>query len=181
MTELRTYTDKEIELALAGPHRTWDTYDMQNEGVRIHGLHTLASADVFDESEARATLGELAQLSRSYGYASCDSLLFELGSRIRADLDEDTVMQIHFDNLFGNEDEDGYFHDVNSSERKLWETAKTTEARNFLKGDHIAYNGYNGILSSTMLDAFRQGRDMKALESGRQDLVSESSLATLTP
>lgn len=181
MTTLKTYSDEAIEAAQKGPHRTWDTYDMQNEGVRIHTLHNLVSADQFDAEEAKAVLTELAQLSRSYGYATCDSLLCEIGDKTRADLEDETVMQIRFDGLFYEEDEDGYFHDANRSEKRLWEAAKTGEARNFLKGDHISYNGYNGALSSTMLAAFRHGRDMKALEAGREDLVSENSFAKLTP
>ncbi|TLX16283.1 hypothetical protein [Rhizobium sp. MHM7A] len=181
MANLKTYSDEAIEAAQKGPHRTWDTYDMQNEGVRIHTLHNLVSADVFDPEEAKAVLTELEQLSRSYGYGTCDSLLCEMDNKTRADLEEDTVMQIRFDGLFYNEDEDSYFHDANTSEKKLWEAAKTNESRNFLKGDHISYNGYNGALSSTMLAAFRHGRDMRALEAGREDLVSENSPAKLTP
>jgi hypothetical protein len=180
MTNLKTYPNDAIEAAKKGPHGTWDTYDMQNEGVRINTLHNLVSADAFDGEEAKAVLTELAQLSRSYGYASCDTLLFEMGNKTRADLEDETIMQIRFDDLFHDEDEDSYFHDANRSEKKLWEAAKTQEARNFLKGDHISYNGYNGALSSTMLAAFRHGRDMKALEVGREDLVSENSPAKLS-
>lgn len=180
MTNLKTYSDEAIEAAENGPHRTWNTYDMQNEGVRIHTLHNLVSADAFDAEEAKAVLTELEQLSRSYGYGTCDSLLFDMGNKTRADLEDATVLQIRFDDLFYNEDEDDYFHNANSSERKLWEAAKTKEARDFLKGNHISYSGYNGALSSTMLAGFRHGRDMKALEAAREELVSENSPAKLT-
>jgi hypothetical protein len=181
MSHLKTYSTDDIQAAKAGPHRTWDTYDMQNEGVRMHTLHTLVSADDFDATEAKAVLGELTALSQSYGYASCDSLLFDLGQRTRADLEDETVMQIRFDELFDNHEEDGYFFDANTSEKTLWHAAKSEEAKNFLKGDHISYNGYNGILSSSMSEAFVRGRDMKALQAGRADLVSQNSAAKITP
>lgn len=181
MTELKTYTDEELTAAENGPHRTWSTFDIQLEGVRMHTLHNLVSADTFDEAEARAVLDELMQLSRSNGYATCDSLLFEIGDKTRADLESEIEKQIYFDGVFLNEDEDTYFHDVNTTEKILWVAAKTVEARNFLKGDHISYSGYHGALSSTMLEAYRHGRDMRALEAGRDDLVSENSPAKLTP
>jgi hypothetical protein len=181
MTELKTYTDEELTAAENGPHRTWSTFDIQLEGVRMHTLHNLVSAATFDQAEANAVLDELKQLSRSYGYATCDSLLYEIGDKTRADLDSEIEKQIRFDGVFINEDEDTYFHDANTSEKLLWGAAKTVEARNFLKGDHISYSGYNGALSSTMLEAYRHGRDMRALEAGREDLVSENSPANLTP
>lgn len=181
MRDLKTYTDEELSAAESGPHRTWSTFDIQLEGVRMHALHKLVTADTFNEEEANAVLAELAQLSQSNGYATCDSLLYEIGDKTRDDLDSDVEKQIRFDNLFYNEHEDMYFHDVNTSEKIFWEAAKTDEARNFLKGDHISYSGYNGALSSTMLEAYRRGRDMKALQAGREDLVPENSPAGLTP
>ena len=181
MNDLKTYNDEELASAENGPHRTWSTFDIQLEGVRMQALHNLIAANTFDEQEATVILAELAQLSQSYGYACCDTLLHQIGDKTRDDLNSEVDVQIQFDNVFSNEDEDTYFYDVNTSERILWENAKTGEARNFLKGDHISYSGYNGRLSSTMLEAYRRGRDMKALAAGRADLVSENSAANLTP
>lgn len=177
MNTLTDYTNAKIAAAEAGPHKGWNTFDTQNEGVRIHALHSLVSNERFDDGAAKAVLAELSSLAQSYGYATCDGILAELGTRQRDDVTLDATIQIRFDALFHQPDDDYYFHEITKSEATLWAAAATQQARDFLKGDHISFTGTHGLLYSTVMGAFERGRDMMALNAGREDMVAQNSPA----
>ncbi|MDW9481733.1 hypothetical protein GOB57_24095 [Sinorhizobium meliloti] len=162
MTQTNTHQADDLTRAraLVGPHRGWDTYDIGNEGARIHLIHEAVMTVPFPRDHADALLTELEAFADSAGYADADSCLHA----ISAGKDE-TLNAFMRASVFEEHGENDYFAEVRKSERALYAAARTPEAREFL-GEHgrMAWDGAYGTLSRKMLAAYEHGRDLKASE-----------------
>jgi len=155
------------EEAKHGEHAGWSTFDTKLEGARFHLIHAAVAIDPFDPATAGRLLDELDALAQSYGYGVTDSYLADTAGLSDEDIDGNVELSIQRDNLFEEiGEEDPYFAEVRSSERKLLAAAATAEARQFLgaAGQPESWDGAWGPIYRRMEEAFVRGRDMRAAQ-----------------
>lgn len=155
------------EEAKHGEHGGWSTFDTKLEGARFHLMHSAVASDPFDAATAGRLFDELDALAQSYGYGVTDSYLADTAGMSDEDIDGSVELSIQRDNLFEEiGEEDPYFNEVRSSERKLLAAAATPEAREFLgvAGHPEAWDGAWGAIYRRMEEAFVRGRDMRAAQ-----------------
>lgn len=162
MTKVNTFHADGLtrEKALAGPHRGWDTYDIGNEGARIHLIHEAVTTVPFPRVRAEAFLAELEAFAHSAGYADADSCLHAISRS-----DDEQMNEIMRASVFDDHQEGDYFAELRKSERALYAAAASPEAREFLgENGRTGWNGAYGELSRVMVAAYERGRDLRASE-----------------
>lgn len=149
--------------ALAGPHRGWNTYDIGNEGARMHLIHEAVMTVPFPRDRAETCLAELEAFAHSAGYADADSCLHAISHS-----DDEQMNEIMRASVFEDHQESDYFAELRKSERALYAASASPEAKQFLgeKGRHD-WDGAYGALSSVMVLAYERGRDLKAAEAAK--------------
>lgn len=154
-SKMRDYTDHEAA-AEKGFHAGWNTFDIQNEGVRYHVLEEIVAAPNFDAVAAEEILADLAALSRSVGYADADSFLHRESTISEADDEASEILEIERQQLFEDYEESDYFAEHRVSLKRLGDVAATSEAKEFLGASPTWGNVYR-----TVAAAYVRGRDMK--------------------
>jgi hypothetical protein len=130
MTE---YAQADIDAASSGPHSGWDTFDMQNEGVRMQAIQNLVTAPVFDAAKADAVVVDLSIFTKAYGYGLADSYLTDTDGMTDEEIDADPMKSIIRDAVFGgNWDQDIYFIEAFASAEIIRDGAVTAEARKWV-------------------------------------------------
>lgn len=163
---MRDYTMSELEAAAAGAHQGWRTFDIQNEGVRLHVLEGIVAAQRFDAATAAEIVDELVSLAQTCGYADADSYLYRAATVDENDEEANQVLEIERERLFDDYEEGDFFAEYRTSLERLEKAATTSEAVEFLGSPAKWGNVYAAVVS-----AYERGRDMKvgeaAPEAGR--------------
>lgn len=162
MSQVNTFQADSLtqEKALAGPHRGWNTYDIGNEGARMHLIHEAVMTVPFPRARALAFLAELEAFAHSAGYADADSCLHAISRS-----DDQQINEIMRASVFEDHEESDYFAELRKSERVLYSAAASPEAREFLgENGRAEWDGAYGALSRVMIAAYQRGRDLKASE-----------------
>jgi hypothetical protein len=153
---MRDYNVEDIKQASESFHSGWNTFDMQNEGVRLFELEKIVSSVPFNEDAAVNVLAELTSLSRSFGYADADSYLHRTAGLSPEEIEEDPYHASERQALFEDHEENDFFAEYRTSFERLEAVASTDEAKEFLGTPARYGRAYRAIVS-----AFENGRDAK--------------------
>lgn len=165
MSQVNTFQADSLtrEKALAGPHRGWNTYDIGNEGARLHLIHEAVMTVPFPRARAEVFLAELEAFAHSAGYADADSCLHAISHS-----GDEQMNEIMRASVFDDHQESDYFAELRKSERALYVAATSPEAREFLgENGRREWNGASGTLSRIMASAYERGRDLRAAEAAK--------------
>jgi hypothetical protein len=136
-------SDELVARTEVGPHRHWSPFDFKLEAARFQRLHEIVSSIDFDQTAATEVFLQIMAFARGYGYGQADSYLADV-----AGIEDETLSEIRYDELFSSYDETEYFEYVAKSNRLLSESAATSEAKAFVAD-----------ITVDALDAFCTGRD----------------------
>jgi hypothetical protein len=153
------YTEDQIRTASKGYHGGWNTFDMQNEGVRIHVLDGIVSAARFDAEAAGEIVDELVSFAQSFGYADADSFLHRANVVSEDDEEANEILEIERQQLFEDYEENDFFAEYRTSLERLGDVAATPEAIEFL-GSPARW----GKIYRAVVEAYERGRDMKVAQ-----------------
>jgi hypothetical protein len=156
---MRDYTADEIRAASEGYHSGWSTFDIQNEGVRMHVLDGIVSAARFDADAAEEIVGELVSFAQSFGYADADSFLHRANIVSEDDEEANQILEIERQQLFDDYEENDFFAEYGTSLKRLGDVAATPEAIEFL-GSPARW----GKIYRAVVEAYERGRDMKVAQ-----------------